>query len=169
MQKLLTKLLVLAAGLAIKDFWGVDADTVVFVADPGLGNILNFNVGENVDLMVPSVSDKHMVMHYVVYMVALPVGLANVKACLYCVMFHTIIQCSCKQHSEHGKMVTEAYCTAKLTTGVNPAATYCAATSAYLALTTVSCPLQLINAASAEFLATAGKQVWGKEVLAKQR
>ena len=44
------------AGLAIKDFWGVDADTVVFVADPGLGNILNFNVGENVDLMVPSVS-----------------------------------------------------------------------------------------------------------------
>lgn len=41
-------------GLAIKDFWGVDADTVVFVADPGLGNILNFNVGENVDLMVPS-------------------------------------------------------------------------------------------------------------------
>lgn len=44
------------AGLAIKDFWGVDADTVVFVADPGLGNILNFNVGENVDLLVPSVS-----------------------------------------------------------------------------------------------------------------
>ncbi|KAL3131329.1 hypothetical protein ABBQ38_000617 [Trebouxia sp. C0009 RCD-2024] len=43
-------------GLAIKDFWGVDADTVVFVADPGLGNILNFNVGQNVDLMVPSVS-----------------------------------------------------------------------------------------------------------------
>ena len=34
----------------------MDADTVVFVADPGLGNILNFNVGENVDLMVPSVS-----------------------------------------------------------------------------------------------------------------
>ena len=28
----------------------------MFVADPGLGNILNFNVGENVDLMVPSVS-----------------------------------------------------------------------------------------------------------------
>ena len=34
----------------------MDADTVVFVADPGLGNILNFNVGGNVDLMVPSVS-----------------------------------------------------------------------------------------------------------------
>lgn len=47
---------VMCAGLAIKDFWGVDADTVVFVADPGLGNILNFNVGQNIDLMVPSVS-----------------------------------------------------------------------------------------------------------------
>ena len=51
------------AGLAIKDFWGVDADTVVFVADPGLGNILNFNVGENVDLMVPSVSLWPLVPH----------------------------------------------------------------------------------------------------------
>lgn len=48
----------MCAGLAIKDFWGVDADTVVFVADPGLGNILNFNVGENIDLMVPSVSSS---------------------------------------------------------------------------------------------------------------
>ena len=67
MQFFLLKLLVPAAGLAIKDFWGVDADTVVFVADPGLGNILNFNVGENVDLMVPSVSDKQMIMCYVVY------------------------------------------------------------------------------------------------------
>ena len=46
------------AGSAIKEFWGVDADTVVFVADPGLGNILNFNVGGNVDLMVPSVSNR---------------------------------------------------------------------------------------------------------------
>lgn len=137
MQKFLTKLFVLAAGLAIKDFWGVDADTVVFVADPGLGNILNFNVGENVDLMVPSVSDKHMVMHDVVYMVALPVGLVNVSkywACLYGVMFHATF----KQHVEHSKMVTEAYCTAKLTTGVKPAVTCCAATSAYIALTTVS-------------------------------
>lgn len=43
------------AGLAIKDFWGVDGDTVVFVADPSLGNILNFNVGENIDLKVPKV------------------------------------------------------------------------------------------------------------------
>lgn len=40
-------------GLAIRDFWGVDGDTVVFVADPSLGNILNFNVGENLDLQVP--------------------------------------------------------------------------------------------------------------------
>jgi hypothetical protein len=41
-------------GLAIKDFWGVDANTVVFVADPNTGNILNFNVGANLDLEVPS-------------------------------------------------------------------------------------------------------------------
>jgi hypothetical protein len=40
-------------GLAIKDYWGVDADTIVFVADPNTGNILNFNVGDNVDFQVP--------------------------------------------------------------------------------------------------------------------
>ena len=40
-------------GLAVKDYWKVDDDTVVFVADPGLGNILNFSVGANVDLEVP--------------------------------------------------------------------------------------------------------------------
>ena len=40
-------------GLAVKDYWNVDDDTVVFVADPGLGNILNFSVGHNVDLEVP--------------------------------------------------------------------------------------------------------------------
>lgn len=41
-------------GLAVKDFWGVDDATVVFVADPSLsGNILNFNVGSSVDLQVP--------------------------------------------------------------------------------------------------------------------
>ena len=28
---------------------------MVFVADPNTGNILNFNVGENVDLAVPRV------------------------------------------------------------------------------------------------------------------
>ena len=43
-------------GLAIKDYWGVDANTVVFVADPNTGNILNFNVGANIDLQVPPVS-----------------------------------------------------------------------------------------------------------------
>lgn len=40
-------------GLAVRDYWGVDDDTIVFVADPTLGNILNFNVGSNVDLAVP--------------------------------------------------------------------------------------------------------------------
>eukprot|EP00466_Bigelowiella_natans_P004203 jgi/Bigna1/47030/estExt_Genewise1.C_90118 len=41
-------------GLAIADYWGVDPDTVVLVADPELsGNLLNFNVGENIDLQVP--------------------------------------------------------------------------------------------------------------------
>ena len=40
-------------GLAVKDYWNVDDDTVVFVADPGLGNILNFSVGSNVDLEIP--------------------------------------------------------------------------------------------------------------------
>ncbi|NP_001401890.1 thylakoid lumenal 15.0 kDa protein 2, chloroplastic isoform X2 [Glycine soja] len=40
-------------GLAIKDFWQVDDRTVVFVADPTFGNILNFNVGATVDLDVP--------------------------------------------------------------------------------------------------------------------
>ncbi len=45
----------------------MDADTVVFVADPGLGNILNFNVGGNVDLMVPSVSVGIQRMHHAVH------------------------------------------------------------------------------------------------------
>ena len=40
----------------MKDFWNVDADTVVFVADPSLGNILNFNIGANIDLQIPPVS-----------------------------------------------------------------------------------------------------------------
>ena len=40
-------------GLAVRDYWQVDANTVVFVADPGTGNILNFNVGANVDFQVP--------------------------------------------------------------------------------------------------------------------
>ncbi|CAL5207259.1 unnamed protein product [Lathyrus oleraceus] len=40
-------------GLAVKDFWHVDDSTVVFVADPTFGNILNFNVGASVDLDIP--------------------------------------------------------------------------------------------------------------------
>ncbi|KAL2554346.1 Thylakoid lumenal 15.0 kDa protein 2 [Forsythia ovata] len=40
-------------GLAIKDFWKVDDRTIVFVADPTFGNILNFNVGATVDLDIP--------------------------------------------------------------------------------------------------------------------
>ncbi|CAI9097975.1 OLC1v1034502C1 [Oldenlandia corymbosa var. corymbosa] len=40
-------------GLAIKDFWKVDDRTIVFVADPTFGNILNFNVGASVDLDIP--------------------------------------------------------------------------------------------------------------------
>ncbi|KAK8934360.1 hypothetical protein KSP39_PZI014641 [Platanthera zijinensis] len=40
-------------GLAIRDFWKVDDRTIVFVADPTFGNILNFNVGATVDLDIP--------------------------------------------------------------------------------------------------------------------
>ncbi|BBN18260.1 hypothetical protein MPTK1_8g01080 [Marchantia polymorpha subsp. ruderalis] len=40
-------------GLAVKNFWQVDDNTIVFVADPSMGNILNFNVGASVDLNVP--------------------------------------------------------------------------------------------------------------------
>ncbi|XP_073157291.1 thylakoid lumenal 15.0 kDa protein 2, chloroplastic isoform X2 [Henckelia pumila] len=40
-------------GLAIKDYWKVDDNTIVFVADPTFGNILNFNVGASVDLDIP--------------------------------------------------------------------------------------------------------------------
>ncbi len=44
-------------GLAVRDYWKVDEDTVVFVADPSLGgNILNFNVGANIDLRIPRAS-----------------------------------------------------------------------------------------------------------------
>ncbi|KDP29148.1 hypothetical protein JCGZ_16537 [Jatropha curcas] len=40
-------------GLAIRDFWQVDDRTIVFVADPTFGNILNFNVGASVDIDIP--------------------------------------------------------------------------------------------------------------------
>jgi hypothetical protein len=45
----------LHAGLAIREFWGVDDTSIVFVADPTFGDILNFNVGQAVDLEVPQV------------------------------------------------------------------------------------------------------------------
>jgi hypothetical protein len=35
------------------DYWGVDDNSVVFVADPNFGNILNFNVGSNIDIQIP--------------------------------------------------------------------------------------------------------------------
>lgn len=40
-------------GLAVRDYWKVDDRSVVFVADPTFKNILNFNVGQAVDLEVP--------------------------------------------------------------------------------------------------------------------
>ncbi|CAN8065254.1 unnamed protein product [Agarophyton chilense] len=42
-------------GLAIRDFWGVNGDTVVIVADyfGGSGQLLKFNVGANVDKLLP--------------------------------------------------------------------------------------------------------------------
>lgn len=49
-----------ALELRLQDYWGVDEDTVVFVADPNTGNILNFNVGSNVDLLVPRVSSNRV-------------------------------------------------------------------------------------------------------------
>ena len=41
-------------GLAIRDYWGVDDDTVVMVADYfGGSQLLKFNVGKNVDKLLP--------------------------------------------------------------------------------------------------------------------
>ncbi|XP_074268837.1 thylakoid lumenal 15.0 kDa protein 2, chloroplastic [Silene latifolia] len=51
-------------GLAIKDFWQVDDRTIVFVADPTFGNILNFNVGAQVDLEVPRSFWSHLAGKY---------------------------------------------------------------------------------------------------------
>lgn len=53
-----TCLFIHVAGLAVRDYWKVDDSTVVFVADPTFGDILNFNVGQAVDLEVPRVSLK---------------------------------------------------------------------------------------------------------------
>ncbi|KAF3786924.1 Thylakoid lumenal 15-protein 2 [Nymphaea thermarum] len=56
-------------GLAVKDFWHVDENTIVFVADPTFGNILHFNVGELIHANVPHnfwsrVSGKYGNMFY---------------------------------------------------------------------------------------------------------
>ncbi|MDJ0737823.1 MAG: TPM domain-containing protein [Nostocaceae cyanobacterium] len=40
-------------GLAIKDFWGLDDNSVLLVADASGGNILNFNVGRAVYGLLP--------------------------------------------------------------------------------------------------------------------
>jgi hypothetical protein len=53
-----TDTLLLGPGLAVREFWGVDEKTIVFVADPTFGDILNFNVGQEVDLEVPRVSSR---------------------------------------------------------------------------------------------------------------
>ena len=45
-------------GLAIKDFWNVDDNSIIMVVDKGRKestvNILNFNVGKNLDLSLPN-------------------------------------------------------------------------------------------------------------------
>ncbi|KAI8464485.1 MAG: TLP18.3, Psb32 and MOLO-1 founding proteins of phosphatase-domain-containing protein [Monoraphidium minutum] len=40
-------------GLAVRDYWSVDDNTVVFVADPTFANLVNINVGAGLDLEVP--------------------------------------------------------------------------------------------------------------------
>jgi|UniRef100_A0A7S4C978 hypothetical protein len=52
--RVLTQVYPNTPGLAIKDYWGVDADTVVLVVDDSFPNLLHFNVGENVDLLAPN-------------------------------------------------------------------------------------------------------------------
>jgi len=43
----------LTPGAAVANYWAVDDSTIVFVADPTFGDLLNFNVGAAVDLDVP--------------------------------------------------------------------------------------------------------------------
>lgn len=40
-------------GLAVKDYWGLDDKSILLVADPRGGNLLNFNVGDAVYQLLP--------------------------------------------------------------------------------------------------------------------
>ena len=40
-------------GLAIREFWGLDESSLLLVADPRGGNLLNFNVGDAYFAMMP--------------------------------------------------------------------------------------------------------------------
>jgi hypothetical protein len=40
-------------GLAVKDFWGLDERSLLLVADPRGGNLLNFNVGDALFALMP--------------------------------------------------------------------------------------------------------------------
>lgn len=53
--RLLTQRFPQTPGLAVRDFWQVDANTVVIVADyfGGTGQLLKFNVGPSVDRLLP--------------------------------------------------------------------------------------------------------------------
>jgi hypothetical protein len=40
-------------GLAVKSYWGLDDKSVLLVADPRGGNLLNFNVGDSLYPLLP--------------------------------------------------------------------------------------------------------------------
>ena len=40
-------------GLAVKEFWGLDERSLLLVADPRGGNLLNFNVGDALFALMP--------------------------------------------------------------------------------------------------------------------
>ena len=40
-------------GLAVKSYWGLDNKSVLLVADPRGGNLLNFNVGDSLYPLLP--------------------------------------------------------------------------------------------------------------------
>ena len=84
-------------GLAIKDYWKVNDDTVVVVVDKGEGfnrkgipsNIINLNIGKNVELVLPSqfwsrVTNKLGNQPYVKAVGADSAVLNTVEAITYC-------------------------------------------------------------------------------------